>query len=146
MPNTIYTIGHSTHAIEKFLGLLQIHDIKSLVDVRRFPTSRKHPQFTKENLAQSLTQAGIVYVWLGEQLGGFRDGGYDAYLATDSFRKGLTELMALGSQQRTAFLCAEALYLRCHRRFIADELARQNWQVLHILPDGKLHQHPASLL
>lgn len=123
-----------------------MHEIKCLADIRRFPTSRQHPQFMKENLSQSLNDAGIGYVWLGEQLGGFREGGYGAYLATDSFREGLTQLQSLASQQPTAFMCAESLYFRCHRRFIADDLTRQNWRVLHILPDGKIHEHQKSLL
>ncbi|HEX9654135.1 MAG TPA: DUF488 domain-containing protein [bacterium] len=144
--NKIYTIGHSTHPIEKLLDLLNAHMIKCLADIRRFPTSRKHPQFTKENLLQSLTQAEILYIWLGDRLGGFRDGGYDAYLATEPFQSGLTELKSLGSQQATAFMCAESLYHRCHRRFVADELTRQNWQVLHIMPDGKILKHQARLL
>ena len=144
--NKIFTIGHSTHSIEKFLSLLQMYEIKCLIDIRRFPASRRHPQFTKENLAGSLTRVGVAYFWLGDQLGGFRDGGYDAYIATDPFRSGLTELKSLGSRQATAFMCAESLYSSCHRRFVADELARQNWRVLHILPDGKIHQHQASLL
>lgn len=123
-----------------------MHEIKFLVDVRRFPASRRHPQFTKENLALSLTQVDIAYFWLGDQLGGFRDGGYDTYIATDPFRNGLTELQSLGSQQAAAFMCAESLYSSCHRRFVADELARQNWRVLHIMPDGKILEHQASLL
>jgi uncharacterized protein (DUF488 family) len=79
-------------------------------------------------------------------MGGFRDGGYDAYIATDEFQIGLTELTTLATRQTTAFMCAEANYTGCHRRFAADELARQNWLVLHILPDGKTMQHQPSLL
>lgn len=137
----IYTIGHSTYPIETFVELLGEPGIRCLADVRRFPTSRKHPQFKREALQESLSEVGIQYVWLGEPLGGFRSGGYEAYTETEAFRHGLAQLERLGVEQPTAFMCSERLFFRCHRRFIADALRQRGWQVLHIMEAGKLYEH-----
>jgi uncharacterized protein (DUF488 family) len=137
----IYTIGHSTHPIGEFVQLLQTHEIRCLADIRRFPTSKKYPQFTRENLAQTLTAVEIEYVWLGEQLGGFRTGGYESYMQTETFRTGLKQLAQLASQTRTAFMCAELLFFRCHRRFVADQLIEQDWRVFHIIDQARLYEH-----
>ncbi len=123
------------------MRLLQQHDIQCLVDVRRFPTSKKHPQFAKENLANSVEQANIEYHWLGERLGGYRTGGYEAYVETEAFQTGLEQLKQLGGDKFTAFMCAELPFFRCHRRFIAEELTKQGWRILHIMDKGKLYEH-----
>ena len=137
----IFTIGHSTHSLENFIFMLQKHDIKMLVDVRRFPTSRKHPQFQKEVLEKGLSRVNIGYQWLGDFLGGYRTGGYKAYTRTETFQQGLQQLEALAQQQTTAFMCAELLFFRCHRRFIADKLVERGWRVFHIMEKAKLYQH-----
>lgn len=137
----IYSIGHSTHPEEKFIQMLQQHHIQCLIDVRRFPTSKKHPQFTKENLAAGLSRVNVEYVWLGELLGGFRTGGYEAYTKTEGFKSGLEQLKDYGRRKLTAFMCAELLFFRCHRRFIADKLTAEGWKVLHIMDQGKLYEH-----
>src|SRR6266699_2740587 len=143
---TIYTIGHSTRTIEQFIELLKAHDIEELVDVRTIPKSRHNPQFGAEELAASLQQAGIAYKHLAK-LGGLRRTSKDSinlgwqntsfrgfadYMATSEFRKGLDELKALAEKKTIVIMCAEAVPWRCHRSLIADALAVQGWQVLHI--------------
>ncbi len=144
--HTIYTIGHSTRTIEQFIELLKAHDIEELVDVRTIPKSRHNPQFGAEELAASLQRAGIAYKHLAK-LGGLRHASKDSvnlgwqnisfrgfadYMATSEFQAGLDELKALAEKKTVAIMCAEAVPWRCHRSLIADALAVQGWQVLHI--------------
>ncbi len=144
--HTIYTIGHSTRTIEQFIELLKAHDIEELVDVRTIPKSRHNPQFGAEELAASLQHAGIAYTHLAK-LGGLRHASKDSvnlgwqnisfrgfadYMATSEFQAGLDELKALAEKKTVAIMCAEAVPWRCHRSLIADALAVQGWQVLHI--------------
>ena len=144
--HTIYTIGHSTRTIEQFIELLKAHDIEELVDVRTIPKSRHNPQFGAEELAASLQRAGIDYKHLA-RLGGLRHASKDSvnlgwqntsfrgfadYMATLEFRTGLDELKALAEKKTIVIMCAESVPWRCHRSLIADALAVQGWQVLHI--------------
>jgi uncharacterized protein (DUF488 family) len=153
---TIWTIGHSTRAIEEFLGLLKEEQIKALADVRRFPGSRRHPQFGQEQLADSVTRSGIDYLHF-PQLGGRRPAlpnsvniawrnaafrGYADYMSTPAFAEGMKELMELANTKPTAIMCAEALWWQCHRGLISDYLKVRNWKVLHILGPGKTEEHP----
>jgi len=139
----IYSVGHSTYPIEHFLTLLEIFKIKAIVDVRRFPTSKKYPQFERQNLQNELDKVSIEYHWLGEFLGGFRKGGYQLYMQSDSFSHGIQELVKVAEQEITAVMCAEKLCFHCHRRFIADQLLQLNWQVIHICDEKitRLHKH-----
>jgi uncharacterized protein (DUF488 family) len=151
-----FTIGHSTHPIERFLKLLGAHRIAAVADVRRYPGSRRHPQFGAEALASSLGEQGIAYVALGDKLGGRRRArpgsanagwrsasfrGYADHMASDPFAAGLARLAALASERRTAIMCAEGDWRRCHRQLIADALAARGWRVVHILPDGRSEAH-----
>lgn len=136
----IYTIGHSARSIEEFLELLKKFGIQALVDVRRFPTSNKWPQFKKEELAKALEKEGIKYFWLAE-LGGFRRGGYSNYISTKEFKLGLKKLIEIAEKFKTAIMCAEALYFKCHRRFIASELTKEGIAVRHILSPDRLILH-----
>ena len=152
----VFTVGHSTHPIERFLGLLGEHQIVLVADVRSFPSSRKWPQFNQVELSQSLLQAGIQYQWL-KRLGGRRRGrqedsphtgwthpafgSYADYTDSADFGAGLDELTASARAARTAYMCSEGLWWRCHRRIISDYLVLGGWQVDHIMPDGKLRQH-----
>jgi len=151
----LLTVGHSTHAIDGFLGLLGGASVELVVDVRRFPGSRRHPHFASAALASSLAEAGIGYEHLPE-LGGRRsvmphspnDGwkvaafrGYADYLRMPEFAAGRARLVALGVRRRTAIMCAEALPWRCHRRLIADVFVLDGWQVLDLMPSGRLEQH-----
>ncbi len=136
---TICTIGHSTHPIERFIRLLETPGIKRLVDIRIYPTSR-WPQFKQEALRASLAGAGIEYVHIPE-LGGYRKGGYPEYAKTPEFDQGLRTLVALAGEKPTAIMCAEAVFFRCHRRYVADALVRTGHQVIHIFPDGRTQSH-----
>jgi len=133
----IYSIGHSTLSIGQILQLLTIYKIKAIADVRRFPTSKKYPHFERQNLQQQLQRSDIDYLWLGELLGGYRKGGYQLYMQSESFLQGIKTLMTFATNQTTAFMCAEKLFFRCHRRFISDQLLQFSWKVIHII-DGKI--------
>ena len=152
----IFTVGHSTHPIEHFLGLLGEHQIVLVADVRSFPSSRKWPQFNQAELSQSLVRTGIQYQWL-KRLGGRRHSkrkdsphtgwthpafrSYADYTESADFAGGLEELTAPARAARAVYLCSEGLWWRCHRRIISDYLVLRGWQVDHIMPDGKLRQH-----
>ena len=136
----IWTIGHSTRSADAFLALLAEHRIEVLADIRRFPTSRWE-QFQQPNLRAHLSRAGIKYVHLAA-LGGFR-GNYVAYTETPEFAAGLEELLALAANRSTAIMCAEAVFFRCHRRFVADVLVRRGVEVLHIMEPGRVRAHKA---
>ena len=133
----IWTIGHSTRSIEELLAALEANSIQALVDVRRFPASRRNPQFERYALEKSLRDAGIEYVWMGELLGGRRNTtkasrnvalrskafrGYADYMLTPEFRKGIDALRALAAKRRVAIMCAELLWWNCHRSMISDFL------------------------
>ncbi|MGQ9854113.1 MAG: DUF488 domain-containing protein, partial [Candidatus Oleimicrobiaceae bacterium] len=131
----------SSLAVEEFVGRLRAHGIRRIVDVRRFPTSRSFPHFDQEPLRGALSEAGIEYRWLGPNLGGFRSGGYEAYMRTQAFAAGIAELRDLATGLPTAIMCSEGLFFRCHRRFIAEELVRQGWRVVHILDARRTQEH-----
>lgn len=137
---SIYTIGHSTRKLEELVAVLKHHRIERLVDIRHFPASRHNPQFNKEVLEAELTRNGIEYVWL-EKLGGYRTGGYLAYIETDDFRSGLEELERLAREKRAACMCAELKWFQCHRRRISDVLAERGWHVIHILDENRAQRH-----
>jgi len=152
---TIWTIGHSTRAIEEFLGLLQGQRIELVADVRTIPKSRANPQFGGEELAASLREAGIEYQpWPG--LGGLRHAradsenagwknasfrGYADYMQTEAFAGALAQLEESARAQRTAVMCAEAVPWRCHRTLIADALSVRGWEVLEIIGRGAPRAH-----
>lgn len=135
----VYTLGTSTRSLEEFLSLLEKHGIERIIDVRRFPTSR-YEHFKKENLEK----LGIKYTHLGS-LGGYR-GGYRKYMATKDFKKAFSELLALVKKERCAIICAELLYFRCHRRYIADKLTEKGFEVVHILDSRRALKHVVSTL
>jgi uncharacterized protein (DUF488 family) len=128
----LYDIGHSTRTIESFLSILKKHSIEAVVDVRRFPHSKKFPHFNREKLKEFLLQEGIEYHWMGEKLGGFRKGGYEEWSKTDLFLKGIEELENVATKKRTVIMCAEGFYLRCHRRFILEKVEKLGWQIKHL--------------
>lgn len=153
----IFTIGHSNLALDQFLGLLAKHRIEALVDIRRFPSSRAFPHFNQKNLEAALHDAGIDYHWM-EPLGGrrhkqgdsispnlglenesFRN--YADYTLTQPFREAVERLQEIAGRKRTALMCAEAVYWRCHRRLVSDFLLANNVSVQHIFPSGELRLH-----
>ncbi|GAA5520118.1 hypothetical protein Asal01_00048 [Fodinibius salicampi] len=154
--NTAYTIGHSTRKIEEFISLLTGNHIQLLIDVRRFPGSRRHPHFNKGNLEQSLQEGNINYRHM-EILGGRRgkpeknsnnDGwksegfqAYSDYINTSEVQEVINELSKLSQNTRYALMCAEALYWQCHRQLIADALVAREIPVNHILGPGQLEKH-----
>jgi uncharacterized protein (DUF488 family) len=156
MPLQLFTIGHSTHPLDGFLRLLARHGIEALADIRRFPGSRKHPHFHRDRLATALPPVGVDYRWF-EALGGRRRGSggpttnlglrnesfrnYADYMATEEFHEAVAQLLELARRKRTAFMCSEGLYWRCHRRLVSDYLLAQGIAVLHIMPDGELRTH-----
>jgi uncharacterized protein (DUF488 family) len=132
----IYTLGTSTRSLEEFIGLLKGHDIEVVVDVRRFPSSR-FEYFCEGKLAELLDEAGLGYVAMGQELGGYRKGGYQSFTATAEFREAVQKLEELALRKRATIICAERLPWRCHRRFIAFELERRGWQVIHIIDEKR---------
>jgi uncharacterized protein (DUF488 family) len=152
---TIWTIGHSTRSEEKFNEILLAHEIEALVDVRTYPGSRRFPHFNKEHLSESLPKIGIEYHH-EKRLGGRRrprkdskntglrnDGfrGYADHMETDEFKEGIAALLEIAKEKRTAFMCAEAVYLRCHRSLISDYLEAQGHRVIHIIDVNRVKEH-----
>jgi uncharacterized protein (DUF488 family) len=146
----IHTIGHSTRSIDRFLELLGMHSIELVIDVRRWPASKRNPQFHREALAKSLEEIGVGYEWRGD-LGGFRRpapdsvntawkvGAFRAYadfMLTDQFSEIVTTLEKTVSVRRAALMCAEAVPWQCHRQLLADAFLVRGWNVRHIMDDG----------
>jgi len=156
MPKQVFTIGHSNHPLDRFLALLAQHQIKALVDIRRFPSSRKHPHFNQENLVSALKEAGVEYRWF-ESLGGRRRRQADSpinlglrnesfrnfadYMLTESFQEGVEQLRAVAKRKRSAFMCAEGPFWQCHRRLVSDFLFANGVTVQHIMPNGEVCLH-----
>lgn len=152
----LWTVGHSTRSMEEFLEALNSFEIKVLADVRSFPGSRRYPQFNREQLKASLAAAGIEYQHFPE-LGGRRRvrpdshnmawrnkmfRGYADYMETDEFRAGMARLLEVARARPTAFMCAEAVWWRCHRSLISDYLKAKGVEVMHIMAPGKSEAHP----
>lgn len=142
--DTIYTVGHSTRTLEDFIKILKTYTIEILVDVRYFPYSRHNPQFNKETLETELLRNNIIYKWY-KSLGGRRYGGYEKWTKTDEFKAGIKELVEIAKEKKTAVMCAEILWFKCHRRYIADILKRQKWEVFHIYDEKRLDKHKITL-
>lgn len=155
-PDAIWTMGHSTRAIDEFIDVLKHYGIEHLVDVRRFPGSRRLPQFGQEALRRALADAGIGYTWI-EALGGRRRSvegtpntawrnasfrGYADHVASSLFSKGLDSLRAIADKQRTVIMCAEVLWWRCHRSLISDVLMAAGTKVWHIQDAKHVELHP----
>ena len=156
---TIYTIGHSNHAIDEFISLLKQHEIEALVDIRRFPSSRRLPHFNRPNLAKALGEHGIEYHWL-ESLGGHRKKGladspnvgirdlsfrnYADHMLGDEFREGADRLLEIADNSRAAIMCAEGSFHQCHRSLASEFLVANGLTVQHILPTGELAPHKLS--
>jgi len=156
MAQTVWTIGHSNHAIERLLELLAGPSIELVADVRRFPASRAHPQFNRDELSESLQVARIDYQHFPEMGGrrkerlagspntAWRVEAFNAYadhLQTAEFRAAWQRLVVLAGQRRVAIMCAEALPWQCHRRLIADLFIASGWTVFDIMPTGKTRPH-----
>jgi len=155
-PARVWTVGHSTRALDEFLYLLAAHDIEAVADVRRYPASRRWPHFAGEALGEALGRRGVSYHWFPDQGGrrvaradspntGWRSAafrGYADYMATEAFAEGLDRLVNLASGFRTAIMCAEAVWWRCHRGLVADALRWAGFEVCHIMGPGPTVTHP----
>ncbi|HYB25932.1 MAG TPA: DUF488 domain-containing protein [Solirubrobacteraceae bacterium] len=152
---TVSTIGHSTRSVEEMLALLTGRGVELVVDVRAFPSSRRHPQFNRGALTAWLAEAGIAYRHI-PGLGGRREPvpgspnrgwheaafrGYADHMRSSEFQTALAELDALAAQSPTAIMCAEAAWWRCHRRLIADALVVRDWRVEHLGVGGSRAMH-----
>jgi uncharacterized protein (DUF488 family) len=133
----IFTLGTGRRSEEDFVEILLSYGIQVLVDVRRFPKS-KMPAFNRQYLEDLLKKEGIQYRYLGNELGGFRKGGYEAYTLTDDFRKSVDEIEDIAVDSVTVLICAERFPWKCHRRWISRELQRRGWRVEHIIDKGKV--------
>jgi len=133
----IFTLGSSTRSAQEFLDLLAHYQIEAIVDVRRFPTSR-FDHFIRENLALLLEENGIAYLYLGEELGGYRNGGYEAYMESEEFEAGLERLQGVAQKKRVAIMCSERLPWKCHRRHIGRALQERGWEVQHLIDLGRV--------
>lgn len=152
----IYTIGHSTRPLEDLIETLQAHTIKTLVDIRAFPMSRRLPQFNRESFESNLPAVGIRYVWM-KALGGYRKKirndspnvalrnesfrNYADYMLTAEFENAMSELLAMAEHSPTAYMCAERLYFRCHRMLVSDWLVAHGHEVMHIDGAGPVKPH-----
>ncbi|MFB0553477.1 MAG: DUF488 family protein [Phycisphaerae bacterium] len=153
----IYTIGHSNLSFEDFASLLKEFGICLVADIRRYPSSRKFPHFNHRLLGELLANEDIEYQWL-EALGGRRHTGkndkslniglkspgfrnYADHMGTDEFRTAVQELLSTAATLRTAIMCAEKLYWKCHRKLLADYLVARGIEVIHIVGPGKLSIH-----
>jgi uncharacterized protein (DUF488 family) len=133
----IYTLGTDRRSEEDFIEILFAYNIQSLIDVRSYPKSRL-PLFVRETLEATLRREGIEYHFLGKELGGFRKGGYAAYILGDDFRRGVDLLESIAVVKQSVIICAERFPWKCHRKWIARELHTRGWEVDHIIDKGKL--------
>jgi uncharacterized protein (DUF488 family) len=155
----VFTIGHSTRTIPEFATLLQAGGVRCVVDIRHFARSRTNPQYNQDRLPDELAPYQIGHLWI-EALGGRRKKSdlppalngfwtnasfhnYADYALSPAFQAGLDRLLAVSAQQRTAIMCAEALWWRCHRRIVADYLIHAGRTVYHLM--GKDNVVPATL-
>jgi uncharacterized protein (DUF488 family) len=153
---TLYTIGHSTRSLEELVAALKAHGIETLVDIRAFPMSRRLPHFNRESLESELARQGIRYVWM-KSLGGYRKTtqkdsphtalrnasfrNYADYTLTPEFEQAMGELLRFAEQSRTAYMCAERVYFRCHRMIVSDWLVAHGHEVRHIDAEGPARPH-----
>jgi uncharacterized protein (DUF488 family) len=159
-PKPVFTIGHSTRAIPEFVELLRAGEVELVIDIRSFPRSRTNPQYNVDVLPSELEPFQIAYLRIAE-LGGLRGGSsgilaevngfwenrsfhnYANYALSDAFRSGLAQLLEVSTQRRTAIMCAEAVWWRCHRRIVADYLINAGRGVYHLM--GTSDVIPAAL-
>jgi len=158
---TIFTLGHSTRELADFSRVLQAHDIRLLEDIRAFPMSRRYPHFNREHLELWLPEIGCEYLW-EKELGGrrkkqmrvedspnvalrspsFRN--YADYMLSPQFQKAVERLVERAEKRKTAIMCAEYVYFRCHRMLVSDYLVSQGHTVLHIMDEKPPTEHKLS--
>jgi uncharacterized protein (DUF488 family) len=154
-PSPIYTVGHSTRSIVEFVELLKVGAVEMVVDIRKMPRSRTNPHFNIDALPDALSPWQIGYTRI-EELGGLRTRSksvppevngfwinqsfhnYADYALSDDFRRGLARLEQLSLERRCAIMCSEAVWWRCHRRFVADYLLRDGRTVFHLMGTARV--------
>jgi uncharacterized protein (DUF488 family) len=137
---TIFTIGHSTRNFEDFIKILKHFQIRFVIDVRRFPSSKKHPQFNKEFLQENLAKEKIEYLHY-PQLGGFRKEGYEKFSQSEKFRDAVKKLLEIVNDKTAVIMCAEWTPLGCHRYYISDYLTKIGKEVVHIIDEKRIQAH-----
>lgn len=162
-PTIVYTVGHSNCSTEQLLRLLQHESIETVVDIRAYPQSKRHPQFAQDLLRENIEQEGMVYHWAGRQLGGMRKSSngsfkksrhialqsesfraFADYTETIPFKKAVTQLINMAGKSKVVLLCAERLPTECHRSLISDYLLLNGVTVVHIVGFAKLCEHQLS--
>jgi len=153
---TVWTVGHGTLDAAGFAALVGDAGIELIVDVRRFPGSRRNPQFGSDQMRAWLAEAGLGYEWAPSLGGrrkpvtgschtGLRNAQFRAYadhMATTEFKDGVSRLLATAAERAVAVMCAESLWWRCHRRLLADHLVLiRGWDVKHVMHDGRHTDH-----
>jgi uncharacterized protein (DUF488 family) len=151
----VWSVGHGTRPVDELVAVLNEAGIEALADVRSIPGSRRHPQFGRSALTASLAKAGIEYLHL-RGLGGRRDAladsphvalkvdafrGYADHMSTAEFAADYARLEAVAHQKHAAFMCAETLWWKCHRRMLSDRLTVDGWSVTHLLAPGSSEPH-----
>jgi uncharacterized protein (DUF488 family) len=152
----LLTVGHSTHEITHFIGLLSMHGVSAVADVRSVPASRYSPQFNREPLSRALAESKIKYVFLGRELGArsvdptcYERGKvqFDRLAATAVFREGMARLLEGAAREVVAVMCAEREPLDCHRTLlVAQQLVARGARVEHILSDGRIEPHDETMM
>jgi uncharacterized protein (DUF488 family) len=152
----VFTVGHGARPIDAFVAVLRSADVTTLVDIRRYPGSRKHPQFGRDTLAAALGEQRIGYEWQGDTLGGRRSrragsrhpalhnaafAGYADHMDTPEFRAAVDALVARAAAERLAIMCAETYWRHCHRMLVADALTLRGAKVVHLLDPGRREEH-----
>jgi len=135
----IYTLGTSNRKDYEFAKLLSKYNIQVIFDVRRFPVSQ-FPQFPRENLQKLCQTQKTEYIYLGNELGGYRTGGYKQYTNSEEFKRGVAIIRNTAEKRVACILCAERMPTHCHRRFIAEELAKAGFEVIHIIDENTIRQ------
>ena len=160
----LYTVGHGARSLDEFVAVVRDGGVGRIVDVRRYPGSRRHPHFGRDAMAAELPLRGVHYEWRGDVLGGRRQPaeptrhpewrdpgfrGYADYMDTPEFAVALEALLAAadaGGEPPLAVMCAETLWWRCHRRLIAEAAVAAGAEVVHLLGVGQQQAHPAGLV
>lgn len=154
-PSPIYTIGHSDRALSAFVDLLVSANIRTLLDVRAYPGSKRHPYYARARLEARLSVTEITYSWMGDRLGGKRPPqpdsphlalapsvrGFADYMQTSAFKAAVDDLLARAGKWPTAIMCAEKQPMQCHRALIADYLVCQSVEVIHVIEGDEYRKH-----
>ena len=137
---TIHTLGTSTRSMDDFFSVLETYEINCIADVRRFPRSRRYPHFNRHHLEAEAKDRNLFYQWVGDVLGGYRNGGYEAYMQEISFQRGLQKFEQLAKRLSTVLICAKRLPWKCHRFKISHRLTERGWNVVHIIERERIWQ------